>query len=69
MVFDNHVLYHESDAEREQFNTLIEQIYSLAGLRPYERTNTAINDNTYTLPNNYGIWIVLAGISLAVCGE
>ena len=57
MVFDNHVLYHESDTEREQFNTLIEQIYSLAGLRPYERTNTAINDNTYTLPNNYGGWI------------
>ena len=57
MVFDNHVLYQESDAEREQFNTLIEQIYSLAGLRPYERTNTAINDNTYTLPNNYGVWI------------
>ena len=57
MVFDNHVLYHESDAEREQFNTLIEQIYSLAGLRSYERTNTAINDNTYTLPNNYGGWI------------
>ena len=57
MVFDNHVLYHESDAEREQFNTLIEQIYSLTGLRPYERTNAAINDNTYTLPNNYGVWI------------
>ena len=57
MRFDNHVLYHESDAEREQFNTLIEQIYSLAGLRPYERNNTAINDNTYTLPNNYGGWI------------
>ena len=57
MVFDNHVLYQESDAEREQFNTLIEQIYSLTGLRPYERTNTAINDNTYTLPNNYGVWI------------
>ena len=57
MVFDNHILYTESGAESEQFNTLIDQIYSLTGLRPYERTNTAINDNTYTLPNNYGGWI------------
>ena len=57
MHFDNHVLFAGSDQEREQYNTLIEQIYSLSGLQPYMRTNTAINDNTYTLPNSYGDWI------------
>ena len=57
MHFDNHVLFTSSDQEREQYNTLIEQIYSLSGLQPYMRTNTAINDNTYTLPNSYGSWI------------
>lgn len=57
MHFDNHILFTESDQEREQYNTLIEQIYSLSGLQPYMRTNTAINDNTYTLPNGYGVWI------------
>ena len=57
MHFDNHVLFTGSDQEREQYNTLIEQIYSLSGLQTYMRTNTAINDNTYTLPNSYGDWI------------
>ena len=50
MHFDNHVLFTGSNQEREQYNTLIEQIYSLSGLQSYMRTNTAINDNTYTLP-------------------
>ena len=57
MNFVNHTLWTESDAEREPLNTLIEQIYSLSGLQTYARTNTAINDNTYTLPGNYGGWI------------
>ena len=57
MHFVNHVLYHESAAAREQLNTLIEQIYSLSELQTYARTNTAINDSTYTLPNSYGGWI------------
>ena len=57
MNFVNHTLQTESDAEREPLNILIKQIYSLSGLRPYERTNTAINDYTHTLPNSYGDWI------------
>lgn len=57
MRFDNHVLFTESDQEREQYNTLIEQIYNLAELQPYMRAYTAINDNTCTLPNSYGSWI------------
>ena len=57
MYFANHMLYPESDTESEQLNTLIEQIYSLSGLQTYARTNTAIYDTTYTVPNSYGNWI------------
>ena len=57
MHFDNHTLYPESDTESEQLNTLIEQIYSLSGLQTYARTNTAIYDTTYAIPNSYGNWI------------
>lgn len=57
MHFDNHILYPESDAEREQLGELTEQLYSLTGIQPYARTNTAIDDDTYATLPTYGAWI------------